>query len=114
MVADRERRTLSIKNRTKMSLLLELRNMLRDMERDVGLDTLSAVEKDVYLAANAVTFKQGEAVSSDQIRRHALATELAQATYHRSLRSLLALGLLEKADGYKAGWYVVRSSHDAS
>jgi hypothetical protein len=114
MAQDHERRALSIENQTKMSVLLALRNMLRDMERDVGLDTLSAVEKDVYLAANAVTFKEGQAVSSEQIRRHALAAELAQATYHRSLRSLLALGLLEKAFGYKAGWYVVRSSEDAS
>ena len=94
---------------SKISALFELRCMLRDMERDIGLQDLSPTELDVFLAAHAVTGKQGEAVSSDQIRRHELASGLAQATYHRALRSLLRLGLLETAEGYKSRKYVVRS-----
>lgn len=96
------------KDRHTLSALLELRNMLREMEQDVGLDVFSAAERDVLLAAHAVTEKQGEAVSSDQIRRHALASKLAQATYHRALKALLAAGRIEKARGHKVGWYVVR------
>ncbi|WP_245626802.1 hypothetical protein [Aestuariivita boseongensis] len=83
--------------------------MFREMERDIGLDDLTPTELDVFLAAHAVTPKEGEAVPSDQIRRHSLVSELAQATYHRALRSLLELGLLERADGYKSRHYVVRS-----
>ena len=82
--------------------------MLREMERDVGLQELSASEMDVFLAAHNVTSKPGEAVTSDQIRHHELASNLAQATYHRALRSLVELGLLQKAEGYKAGLYIVR------
>jgi hypothetical protein len=83
--------------------------MLLEMEHDVGLQALSQSEMDVLLAAHAVTETPGIAVSSDQIRRHDLASDIAQATYHRALRSLLAHGLLERAKGHKARFYVVRS-----
>ncbi len=94
---------------SKISALFELRCMLREMERDVGLQELSETEMDVFLAAHAVTGKQGEPVTSDQIRQHELVSNIAQATYHRALRSLVMLGLLAKADGYKSRLYVVRS-----
>lgn len=93
----------------KISALFELRRVLLTMERDVGLQELSETELDVFLAAHAVTVKPGLAVSSERIRGHELVSGLAQATYHRALRSLLELGLLEKADGYKSRQYVVRS-----
>ncbi len=93
----------------RISALFELRCMLRKMEEDVGLDELTPAEMDVFLAAHAVTGKLGEAITSDQIRRHDLASGLAQATYHRALRSLVGLGLLEKAKGYKSRHYVVRA-----
>lgn len=83
--------------------------MLRDMERDVGLQELTQSEMDVLLAAHATSGVPGDAISSDQIRRHDLASDIAQATFHRALRSLLSQGLLEKADGHKARFYVVRS-----
>lgn len=94
----------------KISALFELRSMLRKMEHDIGLEDLTAAEMDVFLAAHALTGKLGEVVTSDEIRQHHLASGLAQATYHRALRSLVGLGLLEKANGYKARHYVVR--HD--
>ncbi|MEQ9295829.1 MAG: hypothetical protein RIG93_26445 [Roseibium album] len=93
----------------KLSALFELRCLLRKMEADVGLEALTPAEMDVFLAAHSVTEKLGEAVASDQIRQHEMASCLAQATYHRALRSLVRLGLLEKAEGCKARQYVVRS-----
>ena len=94
---------------TKLSALFELRCMLRDMERDFGLQDLSAVEMDVFLAAHAVKGSAGNEVTSDQIRRHELVSGLAQATYHRALRSLVNLGLMEKAEGSKSKNYLVHS-----
>ena len=83
--------------------------MLREMERDVGLQDLTTPEMDVFLAASALAGDAGKTVTSDEIYRHELASGLAQATYHRALKSLVILGLLEKAEGYKARLYVVRS-----
>ncbi|NEK25046.1 hypothetical protein GV827_22015 [Sulfitobacter sp. JBTF-M27] len=81
--------------------------MMRKMEQDVGLGELSNAELDVLLAAHAVTKGLGEAITSEQIRRHDLASDIAPATYHRALRSLLARGLIDKANGYKTSRYVV-------
>lgn len=97
------------KTHKKLSALFELRSMLLKMEQDVGLDALSAMEKDVFLAAHALSETHGEAVTSDEIRKHELIVGMAQASYHRALRTLVSLGFLEKADGYKARRYVVSS-----
>ena len=82
--------------------------MMRDMERDVGLQELTGPEMDVFLAASALAGDEGGAVTSDQIYHHDLASRLAQATYHRALKSLLNLGLLENAEGYKTKLYKIR------
>lgn len=83
--------------------------MLREMERDVGLQDLSVAEMDVFLAASALAGDERATVTSDQIHRHELVSSLSQATYHRALKSLLKLGLLEPAEGYKTRRYLVRS-----
>ena len=93
----------------KLSALFELRSMLREMEHEVGLDTLTSVEMDVFLAAHALSGPGGEVVTSDEIRKHDLTAGIAQASYHRALRSLLTLGLLEKAEGYKSKHYLGRN-----
>ena len=97
------------KTHKRLSALFDMRSMMRQMEQDVGLGALSAMEKDVFLAAHALSERHGEAVTSDDIRTHELIVGMAQASYHRALRSLVSLGFLEKADGYKARHYVVRS-----
>ncbi|WP_424979899.1 hypothetical protein [Leisingera sp. S232] len=81
--------------------------MLHQMERDLGLDRLSRSERDVLLAANSLTETPGKSVQSEQIRNHRLVKGLAQATFHRTLKSLLELGLIKRAGGSKAKHYVV-------
>lgn len=93
----------------KLSALYELRSMLREMEREVGLQSLTKAELDVFLAAHALSGERGDVVTSDEIRKHDLTTGIAQASYHRALRSLISLGLLEKAEGYKSRHYLVRN-----
>lgn len=93
----------------KLSTIASLRRILREMERDVGLQDLTEPEMEVFLAASALAGEGGAVVASDQIHKHELASGLAQATYHRALRSLVNLGFLEKAEGYKSTLYVVRS-----
>ena len=97
------------KYQSKLSALFDLRCMLREMEQDVGLRDLTEMEMDVFLAAHAASGTEGSAITSDQIRRHELTSSLAQATYHRALRSLVAKGLIEKVQGYKARHYIVRT-----
>ncbi len=92
----------------RLQAIFELRDMLRQMERDIGLEDLSPAEKDVFQAAHRLTETPGQMVQSDQIRRDPLVADLAQATFHRALRSLLDLGFLERPTGARAKHYVVR------
>lgn len=93
----------------KLRSILELREMLRELERDVGLQDLSRTERDVLLAAHSLSHRPGDIVSSEQLRGHALLEPVAQATLYRAIRKLLGLGLLERAADTRARSYVVRS-----
>ncbi len=93
----------------KLSSILQLREMLRQLERDVGLEDLSRFERDVLLAAHGLCERPGDVISSEQIREHALVRPAAQATFYRAIRTLLERGLLERAADTKAKSYVVRS-----
>ncbi|MAC79169.1 MAG: hypothetical protein CML66_14015 [Rhodobacteraceae bacterium] len=93
----------------KLRSIFELREMLRQLESDFGLEDLSRTERDVLLAAHSLTDDLGDVVSSEQLRSHALLQPVAQATLYRAIRSLLGLGLLERASDTKARSYVVRS-----
>ncbi|MBE3637313.1 hypothetical protein [Mangrovicoccus algicola] len=93
----------------RLSSIFELREMLRQLERDVGLDRLSRTERDVLLAAHSLSVTPGAVVSSDQIRSHPLVASVTQATFYRAVRSLLGCGFLERATGSRAKSYTVRS-----
>ncbi|WP_335946246.1 MULTISPECIES: hypothetical protein [Salipiger] len=93
----------------KLTPIFELRDMLRQLERDVGLDDLSRTERDVLLAAHSLTVRVGDVISTEQMRNHALLEPVAQATLYRAIRTLLDHGLLERAGQSKARNYVVRS-----
>ena len=91
----------------KFKILLDLRTLCVSMERDLGLDALSGPERDIFLAAQSLTSKIGDVVTSHDIREHDLVKSFAPATYHRALRHLVELGLLCKAPGAKAKSYVL-------
>ncbi|MBY6090359.1 hypothetical protein KUW11_08265 [Maritimibacter alkaliphilus] len=93
----------------KLRSIFELREMLRQLERDVGFDDLSRTERDVLLAAHSLCDAPGDVISTEQIRSHTLVEPVAQATLYRAIRTLLRLGLLERAAQTKARAYVVRS-----
>lgn len=93
----------------KLTSIFQLREMLSQLEHDVGLDTLSRIERDVLLSAHSLSEGTGAVVSSEQIRAHPLLTSVTQATFYRAMRRLLNCGFLERADGSRAKTYTVRS-----
>ncbi|NNK78026.1 MAG: hypothetical protein HKP40_04860 [Litoreibacter sp.] len=92
----------------KLRAIFELRSILHQMEQDVGLRHLNQSEWNVFLVARSLTEKPGGAVDSNEIRKHPMVAPIAQATYHRTLRALLDMGLLQRANGSKAKSYLVR------
>ncbi|MBK5935081.1 hypothetical protein C8N32_101151 [Rhodovulum imhoffii] len=94
-----------------LEAISELRIILREMERDVGLDCLSRTERDVYLAARQLSKLNGSVVNSDEIRHHVLVRDIPQATFYRSLRALINKSLLQHAEGWRAKNYTVQHLH---
>ncbi|WP_425050497.1 hypothetical protein [Psychromarinibacter sp. S121] len=93
----------------KLNSIFELREMLLQLETDMGLSTLSRIERDVLLAAHSLSPAPGHVVSSTELRDHQLVQPVPQATFYRAVRTLLGLGLLERAADTRARAYVVRS-----
>lgn len=87
--------------------LAQLRALLFEMEKTLGLVDLSQNERDVLYAINEVSAGASRAARSDAIRNHPLAAAIPQATYHRALKSLVERGLIAHAPDTRAGLYVV-------
>ena len=90
----------------------QLRALLLGMERDLGLGDLSQNEKDVFCAVQSVIANSKGVARSDDIKAHSLVFKMTQPTFHRSLKNLLARGLLAHAPSTKAGSYVAAVPED--
>jgi hypothetical protein len=92
----------------KLNSIFELRQILYDLERDIGIEELTQTEKNVLFAASKLTRAPGDIVLSEQIRDHHLMESVPHATFHRAIRHLLQLGILKHAKGTKTKQYTVR------
>ena len=84
----------------------QLRELLLGMERDLGLGKLTLNEKDVLYAVQLVIAANGGVPRSEDIKNHELTRNITQPTFHRSLKSLVSLGLLSHAPNTKARSYI--------
>ena len=90
----------------KFMNVVELRKLLLGMEKDLGLGQLSQNEKDVlYAVMSVISDRQGIA-KSDEIKGHELVADMTQPTFHRCLKNLVKMRLLDHAPNTKAGSYV--------
>lgn len=80
--------------------------MLDDMEKDIGLASLSIVEKDVYLAAQDTKSIDG-LVQTKQILEHKFTQKMSRPTFFRALKSIEAMGLLSHSNEKKVGLFFV-------
>lgn len=90
----------------KISKLAELRKLVHGMERSLGLQELSPVERDLYYAASELSedFRQVRTVG---LIEHSLLTDVSRPTFFRALRSLVSKGYLSQCSSENRGCYVV-------
>ena len=86
--------------------IILLKQMLDDMEKDVGLASLSGIEKNVYLAAQDMKSSNG-LVKTKQILDHRFTQKMSRPTLFRALKSIETKGLLSHSDGKKVGLFLV-------
>lgn len=91
-----------------ISKLAELRKLLLGMERALGLEELSSVERDIYYAANELA-QQTQGVRTTGLLAHALMKDVSRPTFFRALKSLVNKGYLSQSATSRRGVYVVNA-----
>ena len=86
--------------------IILLKQMLDDMEQDIGLSSLSGVEKNVYLAAQASKSQDG-LVETKQILKHSFTQKMSRPTFFRALKAIEKKGFLSHSDDKKVGLFIV-------
>lgn len=86
------------------SKLAQLRDLLWQMEVEVGLEQLSQPQRDVYYAACLVADETKE-LQSEQVRLHPMVTQMARPTFYRALKELVERGFLVSSGSSKSGRY---------
>lgn len=93
---------------SEISQLAELRKMLLGMEKAMGLEDLSAVERDIYYAASDLSDSHN-GFRTVGLLKHSLVTKISRPTFFRALKSLVRKGYLSPSDASGRGKYVVNS-----
>jgi hypothetical protein len=93
---------------SKISKLTELRKLMLEMERSIGLQELSAVERDIYYAATDLS-NLSDGVRTTNLLGHTLIANVSRPTFFRALKSLVHKGYLVQNQVDGRGRYVVKS-----
>lgn len=91
---------------TDLSKMTELRKLLMDMERSLGLQELSPSERDIFYAATDLS-DRGANIRTTGLMEHALVTDISRPTFFRALKSLVDKGYLAHSNGKLRGHYTV-------
>ncbi|WP_251134278.1 MULTISPECIES: hypothetical protein [Roseobacteraceae] len=96
---------------TEISKLAELRKLMMSMERSLGLQDLSAVERDIYYAASELS-QEGQDIRTVGLIEHSLLESVSRPTFFRALKSLVTKGYLSQCHSVNRGRYLVNEPLD--
>lgn len=86
--------------------LARLKQLLLGMERDLGIDDLSAVQRNIVYAATLLS-ETSKTVETEELRQHELLNGVSRSAFFRALRELVEAGYLQHAHGRQRSSYVV-------
>jgi hypothetical protein len=84
-----------------------LRNLLWQMEVEVGLEKLPQPQKDVYYAA-CLAADENEVVHSEAVKQQPLLAPMSRPTFYRALKELVEKGILVQESHSRDGRYLVK------
>lgn len=90
--------------------LARLRVLLHDMEKELGLTTLSPVERDLIYVIEEL-HGSGKEVQTHQILKHDLLSSVSRPTIFRAISSLLERGYISRGESLKKGFYTIAEEH---
>lgn len=92
---------------SEISTLAKLRKMMLEMECSMGLQDLSAVERDIYYAAVDLSDALSS-VKTTNLLDHTLIANVSRPTFFRALKSLVSKGYLIQCQVSGRGRYIVK------
>ena len=87
-----------------------LRNLLREMERDLHISSLSEIDKRVISTLVLLDAGRYETVHLNDIRKHALTESIPAPSLYRSFQTLINKGLISKVGSARSGLYRLTTS----
>lgn len=81
-----------------------LRALLLGMEKDLGLDTMSSVQKDIVYAVTMI-LESKDTVETDEIRNHSLLAGVPRSSFFRALKEVIDTGHIKHMDGALRSYY---------
>ena len=88
--------------------IAKLRALLSEMEVDVGVEKLTAGERDLLYAFVSESTAPGDLVATSSVRRNPIIRDMSDPTMYRYISNLIEKGVLALATGRQRGVYVVR------
>ncbi|MFO8124912.1 hypothetical protein [Yoonia sp.] len=82
------------------------KEILFGMERDLGLDDLGRIEKNILYAATILS-ETADKFESEQIRTHALLSGVSRSSYFRALKEVVDAGYLNHQPGTQRSVYTL-------
>ena len=78
--------------------IAHLKELLLGMERDLGIDDLGAVQKNIVYAATILSEKDDN-FETDEIRQHTLLEGVSRSSFFRALKDVVDAGYLNHCNG---------------
>lgn len=98
-----------MKNFDNIARIHVLRDLLGQLEKDLGLSDLTPSQRDVYFAAWMGSNAEG-VVTSTAMKSHPGVARMPVATFHRCLKALVDMDFLSRPSGSKAKNFIVHGS----
>ena len=91
---------------TKVSTLIDLKKVVKELEKDLGLGSMSSHEKAVLLAISDLQQLDGVA-KTKAILTHELTASVSRPSIFRALNKLEKLGKLKRVEGSNGSYLTV-------
>ncbi|PUB13094.1 hypothetical protein [Yoonia sediminilitoris] len=91
---------------TGVEKLARLKHLLLGMERDLGMDGLSTVQRDIVYAATLLS-ETSRTLTTENLRQHELLDDVSRSAFFRALKELVENGYLRHTDGRQRSAYIL-------
>lgn len=91
---------------TNLGKVAQLKQLLQGMERDLGVDKLSSIQRNIVYSAKLLS-SDDNVVETDDLRNHELLSGVSRSTFFRALKELVEAGYLSHKEGKKRSAYII-------